>query len=230
MRCFTIVAAVLLPASFAWAHGMNDRPLDSRALADLEAKAAVASPNEQPYLYAELVHSMTEIATEQYQAGQDQQASASLKVAQKLCRENPDRAAAGREEAEERRDPDPAYGVSAEGADDGGVAERPAHAGGDDAGAESGADGDAAAGISPLSRGRDFSPLRCGDEMRFRDALEALQKRAFSFRDPHAFNSGERARRQYSSGDNRTRCKGGESHPISSLDVLYGQGGEVFVL
>lgn len=81
MRCFTIVAAVLLPASFAWAHGMNDRPLDSRALADLEAKAAVASPNEQPYLYAELVHSMTEIATEQYQEGQDQQASASLKVA-----------------------------------------------------------------------------------------------------------------------------------------------------
>lgn len=77
-----ITAAVILPASFAWAHGMNDRPLDARALADLEAKAAVAAPNEQPYLYAELVHSMTEIATEQYQAGQEQQASASLKVAQ----------------------------------------------------------------------------------------------------------------------------------------------------
>jgi hypothetical protein len=81
MRCIAIVAAVLLPASFAWGHGMSDRPLDSRALADLEAKAAVASPNEQPYLYAELVHSITEIATEQYQEGQDQQASASLKVA-----------------------------------------------------------------------------------------------------------------------------------------------------
>jgi hypothetical protein len=81
MRCFTIVAAVLLPASFAWAHGMNDRPLDARALADLEARAATASPSEQPYLYAELVHSMTEMATEQYQAGQDQQASVSLKAA-----------------------------------------------------------------------------------------------------------------------------------------------------
>jgi hypothetical protein len=81
MRCFTIVAAVLLPASLAWAHGMNDRPLDAHALADLEAKAAAASPNEQPYLYAELVHSMTEMATEEFQAGQDQQASASLKAA-----------------------------------------------------------------------------------------------------------------------------------------------------
>jgi hypothetical protein len=81
MRWFPIVAAVLVPASFAWAHGMNDRAPDARELAVLEAKAAVASPNEQPYLYAELVHSMTEMATEEYQAGQDQQASASLKAA-----------------------------------------------------------------------------------------------------------------------------------------------------
>lgn len=85
MRWYPIVAAVLLPASFAWAHGMSDRPLDARALADLEAKAAVASPNEQPYLYAELVHSMTEMATEEYQAGQDQKASASLKAAQRYA-------------------------------------------------------------------------------------------------------------------------------------------------
>jgi hypothetical protein len=83
MRLVAVVTAVvLLPASFAWAHGLNDRPLDARALADLEAKAAIASPNEQPYLYAELVHSMTEMATEEYEAGQEQQASASLKAAQ----------------------------------------------------------------------------------------------------------------------------------------------------
>jgi hypothetical protein len=77
-----MVATVLLPASFAWGHGMSDRPLDARELADLQARAATASPSEQPYLYAELVHSMTEIATEQYQEGQDQQASVSLKAAQ----------------------------------------------------------------------------------------------------------------------------------------------------
>jgi hypothetical protein len=61
---------------------MDDRAPDARELADLQAKAAVASPNEQPYIYAELVHSMTEMATAQYQAGDQQQASASLKAAQ----------------------------------------------------------------------------------------------------------------------------------------------------
>lgn len=82
MRLVAVLAAVLLPASFAWAKGMSDRPPDARQLADLEARAANASPNEQPYIYAELVHSMTEIATEQFQAGNEQQASASLRKAQ----------------------------------------------------------------------------------------------------------------------------------------------------
>ncbi|MFP5228392.1 MAG: hypothetical protein ACLGXA_12270 [Acidobacteriota bacterium] len=82
MRSVAVLAALFLSASFAWAHGASDRPLDARQLADLEAKAASASPNEQPYIYAELVHSMTEIATAQFQAGDEAQASASLKAAQ----------------------------------------------------------------------------------------------------------------------------------------------------
>ncbi len=82
MRIVAVVAAVVLPASLAWGHGMDDRAPDARELADLQAKAAIASPNEQPYIYAELVHSMTEMATAQYQAGDQQQASASLKAAQ----------------------------------------------------------------------------------------------------------------------------------------------------
>ena len=82
MRIVAVVAAVVLPASLAWGHGMDDRAPDARELADLQAKAAAASPNEQPYIYAELVHSMTEIATAQYQAGDQQQASMSLKAAQ----------------------------------------------------------------------------------------------------------------------------------------------------
>ncbi|MFZ0633655.1 MAG: hypothetical protein WA399_11230 [Acidobacteriaceae bacterium] len=82
MRFVAVLAAVFLPASLAWAHGLNDRPPDAHQLADLEAKAAMASPNEQPFLYAELVHSMTEIATEEYQAGNQKQATASLRAAQ----------------------------------------------------------------------------------------------------------------------------------------------------
>lgn len=83
MRFVAAVAAVVLfPPFLAWAHGMDDRVPDARSLADLEAKAAAAAPNEQPYIYAELVHSMTEIATAEFQAGEDQKASASLKAAQ----------------------------------------------------------------------------------------------------------------------------------------------------
>lgn len=82
MRIVAVLAAVLLPASLAWAHGMEDRVPDAREIADLQAKAAVASPSEQPWLYAQLVHSMTELATAQFQAGQDNLASQSLKSAQ----------------------------------------------------------------------------------------------------------------------------------------------------
>jgi hypothetical protein len=82
MRMVAVVAAVVLPASLAWAHGMDDRAPDARELADLQARAASASPNDQPFIYAELVHSMTEIATAQFQAGDQEHASASLKAAQ----------------------------------------------------------------------------------------------------------------------------------------------------
>jgi RNase P subunit RPR2 len=82
MRLVAVLAAVVLPASLAWGHGMDDRVPDARELADLQAKAAAASPNEQPYIYAELVHSMTEIATAQFQAGDQEHGSASLKAAQ----------------------------------------------------------------------------------------------------------------------------------------------------
>jgi hypothetical protein len=82
MRLVAVVAAVLLPASLAWAHGVDDRVPDARQIADLQAKAAAASPNEQPYIYAQLVHSMTELATAQFQSGDTRTASQSLKTAQ----------------------------------------------------------------------------------------------------------------------------------------------------
>jgi hypothetical protein len=82
MRIVAVLAAVLLPVSLAWAHGADDRVPDAREIADLQAKAAIASPSEQPWLYAQLVHSMTELATAQYQAGDRNLASESLKSAQ----------------------------------------------------------------------------------------------------------------------------------------------------
>jgi len=82
MRLTVVLVLALFPASLAWAHGMDDRVPDARELASLEAKAASAAPSEQPYLYAQLVHSMTDIATAQFAAGNDKEASASLRAAQ----------------------------------------------------------------------------------------------------------------------------------------------------
>jgi len=82
MRSVAVLSVLLVSATLSWAHGTNDHPPDARQLADLEAKAESASPNEQPYIYAELCHSMTEMATAQFQAGDEAKASASLKAAQ----------------------------------------------------------------------------------------------------------------------------------------------------
>jgi len=82
MRYVAVLAAILISSSLAWAHGMSDRVPDAHELADLQAKVLSASPNEQPYLYAQLVHSMTEMATAEFQAGDYQKASGSLKEAQ----------------------------------------------------------------------------------------------------------------------------------------------------
>lgn len=84
---------VLFSASFlpAFARGHRDRPPDARRLADLQARAAAATPRDEAWLYAELVHSMSDIATEQFQSGQDQQAAQSLFAMQsyagRICRD-----------------------------------------------------------------------------------------------------------------------------------------------
>lgn len=46
-------------------------PLDPVALSALAAKASLASPKDQCFLYAELVHQMTELAGRQLNDGQD---------------------------------------------------------------------------------------------------------------------------------------------------------------
>lgn len=87
MRLAPIVAGTVVSACFLTtvcppAHALSDRPPDARQLADLQARAASASPGDQPYIYAELVHSMTSIAAQQLQQGDVQQASDSLRQAQ----------------------------------------------------------------------------------------------------------------------------------------------------
>jgi hypothetical protein len=75
----SLAALAIAPAAFA----ATDKILDVHEMAALESHAAQAAPKEQCFIYAELAHSMTELAGQQLSAGEIQQASTSLKAVQK---------------------------------------------------------------------------------------------------------------------------------------------------
>lgn len=63
--------------------GSNDERIpDAQTLAEMESYAMQAPAREQCFLYAELVHAMTEIAGQQMLAGDTADATASLKKAE----------------------------------------------------------------------------------------------------------------------------------------------------
>ena len=75
---FALATLAVAPAAFA----ANDKVLDAQQMSALETKAAQAGPKEQCFLYAELAHSMAELASQQLSAGDTAKASASLKAVQ----------------------------------------------------------------------------------------------------------------------------------------------------
>ncbi len=84
MRLATVFAfALILPASVGFA--LDEHPMDAQGLSALEAKAERASVKDQAYLYAELTHAMTELASHQMAAGDSEQASHSLAAVQKYA-------------------------------------------------------------------------------------------------------------------------------------------------
>jgi hypothetical protein len=80
LAAVAVTPTVLSPRA---AFAATDKILDTQQIAALESRAAQAGPKEQCFLYAELAHSMTELAGQQLNAGDDQDASASLKAVQK---------------------------------------------------------------------------------------------------------------------------------------------------
>lgn len=65
--------AALLALCFTFApvcaFASSTKSLDEQSIEALEAKASQAQPREQCFLYAELVHQMTELSLRQYAAG-----------------------------------------------------------------------------------------------------------------------------------------------------------------
>jgi len=58
---------------------IDDKQPDAQSIATLEARASLASPKDQCFLYAELVHEMIEFSSAQYAAGEVDKASQTLK-------------------------------------------------------------------------------------------------------------------------------------------------------
>ena len=88
MRFVATTVAVSALASqpfFARAFAIDDRVVDAQAMAALMAKADQAQPKEQCFLYAELVHDMTELAGQQFKSGDEDRASATLHLVQKYA-------------------------------------------------------------------------------------------------------------------------------------------------
>jgi hypothetical protein len=84
-RAFSaIVLAFAALAVPAWASSPDDKTYDQSTIAALESRIGQAQPREQCFLYAELIHQMTEFSLKQYAAGDVEKASELLKQVQEI--------------------------------------------------------------------------------------------------------------------------------------------------
>jgi hypothetical protein len=77
-----VFAALTIPACAA---SLDDKIPDQQTIDALEIKANQASPRDQCFLYAELLHEMIEFSLRQYAAGDSEKATGLLKRAQELA-------------------------------------------------------------------------------------------------------------------------------------------------
>jgi hypothetical protein len=83
----TLAIAVFLSASALQlsAAGIDDKPVDMQSIQALETRADQAQPREQCFIYAEIVHQMTELSVQQYAAGNVDNATDLLKHVQQIA-------------------------------------------------------------------------------------------------------------------------------------------------
>lgn len=77
------LAALALPAC---ASSPDDKMIDQQTISALEARIPTAQPREQAFLYAELIHQMTEFSMRQYAAGETDKATDLLKQIQNVTK------------------------------------------------------------------------------------------------------------------------------------------------
>ena len=85
-RVLLAVAALLsVTAGPVCAAGVDERSADLQSIEALEVRAGAAQPREQCFLYAEVVHQMTELSLKEYASGDVEHANGMLKRIQQLA-------------------------------------------------------------------------------------------------------------------------------------------------
>jgi len=78
-----LLAAAVAPAG---AYSADEKVPDQQSIAALEARIGQAPPRDQCFLYAELIHQMTELSLQQYAAGDVAKSTAMLRKIQQLAK------------------------------------------------------------------------------------------------------------------------------------------------
>lgn len=86
MVCSIAVLSFAALAQPACASSLDDKMIDQQTIAALEARIPSAQPREQAFLYAELIHQMTEFSMKQYAAGETDKATDLLKQIQNVTK------------------------------------------------------------------------------------------------------------------------------------------------
>jgi hypothetical protein len=76
------LSLLLVPSLTLAARTADNRALDLQTISEMESRAQQAEPRNQCFLYTELVHDMTEVAAQQLDAGQSDQAAVTLRKIQ----------------------------------------------------------------------------------------------------------------------------------------------------
>ena len=82
MAVLVLLTATAVPLC---ASGLDDKIFDQQSIDALALKVSQAQPREQCFLYAQLMHEMTEVSLRQYNAGEAEKATGMLKDIQALA-------------------------------------------------------------------------------------------------------------------------------------------------
>ena len=86
IACSIALLAITTIALPARASSPDEKMIDQQSISALEARIPTAQPREQAFLYAELIHQMTEFSMKQYAAGETDKATDLLKQIQNVTR------------------------------------------------------------------------------------------------------------------------------------------------